>query len=97
MTVNSALQTNVQFVLLVRNCLVRCCQHSCFVVRLVIVTVLLKALLSKSRYVFLSLKQHVSGPCAFDEENGPQRFKSKETNEKNPTFITWKTLKPCEF
>lgn len=97
MAVNSALQTNVQFVLLVCNCLVRCCQHSCFLMRLVIVAVFLKAFLLESRHFFLSLKQHVSGPCPFDEENGPQRFKSKETNEKNPTFITWKTPKPCDF
>lgn len=39
---------------------------------------------------FFSSKQHVSGPCAFDGENGPERLKSKGTNEKNLTFITWK-------
>lgn len=79
------------------NCLVRCCQRSCFVVRLVVFTVFLKAMLLKSRYFFLSLKQHVSGPCAFDKENGPESLKSKGTNEKNPTFITWKKPKPCDF
>lgn len=68
MAINSALQTNVEFVLLVHNCLVSCCQHSCFVVRLVVFTVFVKALLLKSRFFFLSLEQHVSSPCAFDEE-----------------------------
>lgn len=72
------------------NCLVSCCQHSCFAVRLVVFTVFVKALLLKSRYFFLSLKQHVSGLCAFDEENGPERLKSKGTNEKNLTVITLK-------
>lgn len=90
MAINSALQTNVQFVLLVHNCLVRCCQHSCLVVRLAVFTVCVKALLLKSRFFFFSSKQHVSGPCAFDGENGPERLKSKGTNEKNLTFITWK-------
>lgn len=65
--------------------------------RLVIFTVFLKALLLKSRYFFLSLKQHVSGPCAFDEENGLERLRSKGANEKNPTFITQKKPKPCDF
>lgn len=65
--------------------------------RLVAFTVFLKALLLKSRYFFLSLKQHVSGPCAFDEDNGPERLKRKRTNEKNPTFMTQKKPKPCDF
>lgn len=43
--------------------------------------------------IFFSLKQYVSGPCAFDEENGPERLESKGTNEKNLTFITWKKHK----
>lgn len=60
--------------------------------RLVVFTVCVKALLLKSRF-FFSLKQHVSGPCAFDEENGPERLESKGTNEKNLTFITWKKHK----
>lgn len=65
--------------------------------RLVEFTMLVKALLLSQDIFFLSLKQHVSDSCAFDEENGLERLKRKGINEKNLTFIIWKKPKLHDF
>jgi len=46
---------------------------------------------------FLSLKQHVSGPYAFDKENGPERLKSKGLMKRTQHLLLRKKSKPCDF
>lgn len=51
----------------------------------------------KVKIFCLSLKQHVSGPRASDKQTERGRSKRKGANGSNPTFVTWKKAKPCDF